>query len=195
MAKARPRRTRHPRFDRSIEAAERYRVQLETHVDRRTRYTARSCKKATRRVIMQAFGLLPEWIPKLEWSDREALIEDVGFATIQACRGREFAIGFILDHVSWSRVQWEHERAIYEIGRFIAEAYLRFYADPKIDAEQQKKFFDLAAKPHPRLALAHWSARPEAFCYAETSVIFTDFVAQVTPLRYVVGQFWAVCET
>lgn len=193
MAKARPR--RRPRFDRSIEAAERYRVQLETHADARTRYTARQCKKATRRVIMQAFDLLPEWIPRLGWEDRDALIEDIGFATIQACRGREFAIGFILDHVSWSRVQWEHERAIYEIGRYIAEAYLRFYADPKTDSDTLKKFLDLVASPQPRLALARWSARPEAFCYAETSVIFTDFVAQVTPLRYVVGQFWAVCET
>lgn len=124
MAKVRP-----PQFDRSAEAAERYRVQLETHRDARTRYTATRCRKATRKVIQRCFNVLPAWVPLLTKTDREALIEDIGWQTVQACRGRDYAIGFRLDWVSWNRVQFEHELAIYHAAKHVATDYLRFYAD------------------------------------------------------------------
>lgn len=135
-------------FDRSPEAAERYREVLAGSPDSRVAYTARRAKKAMRRVIMRAFRVLPDTLPKLDRIDREAFQEEIGWLAILACRGRDFAIGFRLDHVSTTRVQWEHERAIYAAGRFVAREFLRFCAAsrsaslgrlPNVDGSRERK--------------------------------------------------------
>lgn len=187
MAKARP-----IQFDRSDEAIERYRKNLETHRDSRTRYTARACPKATTRVIAKAIEVLPAVVPWLGIHDRETLIEDIGWQTIRECRGHDLAIGFLLDHVSWTRVQWEHERAIYEIGRYIGEIYVRA-AEERLAAIRPEK--RPRAKPSP-------ARSSTALCVAQAGPCFVDLVACGTidlanwvsdclPDRSVVAQFLA----
>lgn len=124
----------------SDDQVERLRCEMQTHRDMQTRRMVRSAKKPTRRVIRVVLSHLPQHVRKMTSVEVDELLNSVAWESVQGCRGVDLGLGLELGQASISRVQFELERWIFEVGRYVTSRYLDWLASiaAKIPADHPK---------------------------------------------------------